>query len=105
MTPHLLALMELFNRLNSKHPLYYQLELRFNGVDWVALVVEVDGAFEQVGIVAKGFGYCLEDACERALANHAQMDACGRLSMDEAEKLVAVATRIAQEASLTPPQL
>ena len=56
MTPHLLSLMELFNRLNSKRPLYYRLELRFNGVDWVASVVEVDGAFEQVGIVAKGFG-------------------------------------------------
>lgn len=97
--------MELFNRLNSKRPLYYRLELRFNGVDWVASVVEVDGAFEQVGIVAKGFGRSLEDACERALTNHAQMDACGLLRMDEAEKLVAVATRMAQEASLTPPQL
>lgn len=97
--------MELFNQLNSKRPLYYRLELRFNGVDWAASVVEVDGAFEQVGIVAKGFGRSLEDACERALTNHAQMDSCGLLRMDEAEKLVAVATRMAQEASLTPPQL
>lgn len=105
MTHHLLALMELFNRLNSKRPLYYRLELRFNGVDWAASVVEVDGAFEQVGIIAKGFGCSIEDACERALYSHTQMDAYGRLSMDEAEKLVAVATRMAQEASLTPQQL
>lgn len=105
MNPHLLALMELFNRLNSKRPLYYRLELRFNGVDWAASVVEVDGAFEQVGIVAKGFGHSLESACERAVLSHTQMDVYGRLRMDEAEKLVAVATRMAQEASLTPPQL
>jgi len=104
MTPHLLALMELFNRLNLKRPLYYRLELGFNGVDWVASVVEVDGSFEQVGVLAKGFGHSLDEACEKALSNHAQMEAYERLSMEDAEKLVAVANRITQESSLTPQQ-
>ena len=104
MTPHLLALMELFNRLNSKRPLYYRLKLRFNGVDWFASVDEVDEAYEQVGMLAAGFGSSLEEACEKALSHHAQMEACERLSMEDAEKLVAVADRITQESSLTPQQ-
>lgn len=104
MTPHLLALMELFNRLNSKRPLYYRLNLRFNGVDWFASVVEVDEAFEQVGVLAAGFGHSLEEACEKALSNHAQMEAYERLSMEDAEKLAAVVNRITQESSLTPQQ-
>ena len=105
MTPHLLSLMELFNRLNSKRPDFYRLEILFNGRLWDVTIWETDAEGNDLRMAAFGCASSMEEACERSLLSHAAINAQGRLSMGEAEKLVAVATRMTQEASLTPPQL
>ena len=102
MTPHLLALMELFNQLNSKRPDFYRLEILFNGSLWDVTIWETDAVGEDLRIAAFDCATSMEEACERALLSHATIKAQGRLSMEDAEKLVAVANRITQESSLTP---